>query len=285
MRQQEAHETARLATQTLEKASEEVTTLSNDVFQLEAAVGSDPTCHTRENSLQHLRTGLETDVTDMESAGSLDGDLISGARSSMPQLFTQRSPGFSSNRKVWRCSIASAEESSPVTEASIFSRRQWESGVLITPSLSLSVATANVCTKATGKIKWRWRRTRAAELDDPFSAAGLLIVALQECRIPRDGIASASHCTMYKTSGHAQGLDGKQIWVVHRLAKVVTEAFPINPRLLCIKMCNDGRSRQSCILVSVRIAFVPFVQCCASCLLSLICIDANTNSWIRRVCQ
>ena len=87
-RQQEAHETVRLATLTLEKANLEVSTLSDDLSQLEATVSAEPITQSRENSLEQLRSGMEAGLTDMESS-CIGGDLISGARMSMQQLFTQ----------------------------------------------------------------------------------------------------------------------------------------------------------------------------------------------------
>ena len=88
-RQQEAQETMRLASATLEKANTEVSSLSSDLAELEATVASEPIAQTRENSLEQLRSGMEAVLTDMESSSCIGGDLISGARMSMQQLFTQ----------------------------------------------------------------------------------------------------------------------------------------------------------------------------------------------------
>ena len=90
-RQLEAQETLRLAAVTLEKANTEGTTLAEDLSQLEAAVASEPISQSPENSLQQLRSGMEAVPTDMESAGSLAGDLVSGAGLCVQQLFTQLS--------------------------------------------------------------------------------------------------------------------------------------------------------------------------------------------------
>ena len=93
---------------------------------------------------------------------------------------------------------------------------------------------------------------KTADLDEIFSSAGLHIVALQECQ--GDGITCGSHNTMCKTSADAQGFDGTQIWVLHSLTKLNTESVSINPRLLRITLCGDGRTMH---IISAR----PLSEC------------------------
>ena len=122
-------------------------------------------------------------------------------------------------------------------------------GHMTSPAQLLSVATANVCTLRPKQLKQVLGRsigagvcTRAAELGEVFSSAGLHIVALQECRTQGDGIVRGSHNTMYKTSADAHELDGTQIWVIHSLVKFVTQSVPVSPRMLRVTLCIDGKT-------------------------------------------
>ena len=155
----------RLATVTLEKVNTEVTTLSDYLSQLEAAVASEPTSQARENSLQQLRIGMEAVLTDMDSAGSLGG-----SHSSLP-LPNQAHRSTQDGRPEAPGEESSIPSHKKFSLSSVFSGKQCKSGIVTTPSLNLSVATSNVCTLRRKQLRQVFGRsvgagvsTRAAEL-------------------------------------------------------------------------------------------------------------------------
>ena len=140
----------------------EVTTLSDDLSQLEAGVVSEPTRQTRENTHQQLRAGMEAVLTDMESPGSLGGDLISGWTYEHAtvvhtvrfrcRISTLKHPRWSARSPGWSSSRGGEHDSIP-------------SHIRQRKSLCCHCQCLYILAKATqasvGSNNWRWRLQRS----------------------------------------------------------------------------------------------------------------------------
>ena len=69
-------------------------------------------------------------------------------------------------------------------------------------------------------------------LDESFAEAGASFVCVQEGRIPNDGLHSCRNFRMYRAGADTHGCYGVQVWVLHKLVRMVTAVNPISPRLL-----------------------------------------------------
>ena len=103
---------------------------------------------------------------------------------------------------------------------------------------AIKLIQANVCTLHPAELKHAKTKqncgssARMIFLDESFAEAGACFVCVQEGRIPNDGLHSCRNFRMYRSGAEPDGSYGVQVWVLHKLVRMVTAVNPISPRLL-----------------------------------------------------
>ena len=101
---------------------------------------------------------------------------------------------------------------------------------------------ANVCTLHPAELKQAQTKqncgstARMIFLDEAFAAIGANIACVQEGRLRDDGLHSCKNFRMYRSGADAHGSFGVQIWILHKLVRLVTAVNPISPRLMQVVM-------------------------------------------------
>ena len=103
---------------------------------------------------------------------------------------------------------------------------------------TIKLIQANVCTLHPAELMHAKTKqncgstARMIFLDESFADAGACFVCVQEGRIQYGGLHSCRNYRMYRAGADPNGSYGVQVWVLHKLVRMVTAVNPISPRLL-----------------------------------------------------